>query len=92
MAKKLNLSPFTLYFIVIVITVYAIWFIFFQEVIQFILENAISTFGGAHRSPVNGWIGIFLLPFLVVIVIMGITLLIPFLRAKIKGKKKFQRS
>ncbi|NVM44907.1 MAG: hypothetical protein HWN79_08315 [Candidatus Lokiarchaeota archaeon] len=92
MSRKLKLSPLTLYFIIIVIAVYAIWFIFFQDVIQFILENAISTNGGVYRSEFNGWLGIFLLPFLVVMVIMGITLLIPFLRDKIKEKKKFHQN
>ncbi len=92
MPRKLKLSPFTIYFIVVLVAVYAIWFIFFQDVIQFILENAISTFGGAHRSPSTGWAGILVLPFLVVMVIMGITFLILFLRDKIKKKKKFHQN
>ena len=89
MSRKLKLSPFTIYFIVLMIAVYAIWFIFCQDVILFILENAISTFGGAHRSPGSGWIGIFLLPFIIVFAIMVITFLILLLREKMKAKKKF---
>jgi len=88
MSRKLKLSPFAIYFIVLMITVYAIWFIFCQDVILFILENAISTFGGAHRSPATGWAGILVLPFIVVFAIMVITFLILLLREKIKAKKK----
>jgi len=85
MSGKLKLSPFTIYLIVIVIAVYAIWFIFFQDVIQFILENAISTDTG-ERDPFTGLIGIFFLPGLGVLAILGITALILFLREKIKEK------
>jgi len=80
MSRKLKLSPFAIYFIVLMITVYAIWFIFCQDVI--------STFGGAHKSPATGWAGILVLPFIVVFAIMVITFLILLLREKIKAKKK----
>ena len=85
MSRKLKLSPSTIYLIVLVIAVYAIWFIFFQDVIQFILENAISTDTG-ERDPFTGLIGIFFLPFLGVVGILGITTLILLLIKKIKEK------
>ena len=84
MSKK-KLSPFTIYLIVLVVAVYAIWFIFFQDVIQFILENAISSDTG-ERSPITGLIGIFFLPLLGVLAILGITALILYLKEKMKTK------
>ena len=88
MSKKLKLSSFTIYFIVVVIAVYAIWFIFFQDVIQFILENAISTDAiVTGPDPVTGWIGVLFLPFLGVVVIMGIIYLILLVRKKIKSNE-----
>ena len=85
MKDKSKLSPFSIYLIVIVIAVYAIWFIFFQDVIQFILENAISTDTG-ERDPFTGLIGIFFLPFLGVLAVLGIATLILYLREKMKTK------
>ena len=86
MTPKLKLSSFTIFLVVLIITVYTIWFVFFQEVIQFILENAISTYTG-ERDVITGWMGVFLLPFLGVMGIMGILYGILFLREKIKDKK-----
>ena len=77
----MKLSPFTIYLIIVTIAVYAIWFIFFQDVIQFILENALSL---EFFTP---WIGIFFLPFLGVLAVLGITTLILYMREKMKAKK-----
>ena len=72
------------------IIVYAVWFIFFQDVIQFILENAISTNGGGEKDPITGWLGIFFLPFLGVIAILGLSYPILLLIERKKREKKPQ--
>jgi hypothetical protein len=71
------------------VAVYLIWFIFCQDVIQYILEHAIdvSALGGGARSPITGWIGIFVLPFLIVLAIMAITAVVLDLWNKVKRKK-----
>jgi hypothetical protein len=79
-----RLSPFAIYFIVVVALVYVVWFVFCQPVIQYILENAISTFGGAHPSPLNGWLGVFFLPLLIALAIIGLTGLIIYAWKKLK--------
>jgi len=48
-----------------------VWFVFFQPVIQFILNNAISTDTG-ERDIITGWIGVLILPSLIAFALMGI--------------------
>ena len=79
MTKKIRLDKFGILIIVLVVVVYTIWFVFFQDVIQYILEHAISTDGVAERDPVIGWIGVFFIPILIVCTILGIIGLILYL-------------
>lgn len=70
------------------VVVYAIWFIFYQDVIQLILEDAISTDTiESGTDPITIWLRILLLPFLGVVAILGITYLILFVYKKIKSNE-----
>ncbi len=86
MTFKIKISKFGILLIVLIVVVYTIWFVFFQDVIQFILENAISTETG-ERDIITGWIGVFFLPLLIVVGILGITGFILYLINKMKGKE-----
>jgi hypothetical protein len=87
-----KLSPAAIYFIVVVASVYVVWFVGCQPIIQYILENAISTFGGAHPSPLNGWLGVFFLPLLIALAIIGLTALILYARKKLKKNPTEKKS
>ena len=85
MTFKIRIGKFGILLIVLIVVVYTIWFVFFQDIIQFILENAISTETG-ERDIITGWIGIFFLPLLVVLGILGFIGMIFYLIYKIQGK------
>ena len=77
-------DKFGILLIIIFVSVYAIWFVFFQDVIQFILANAIDEFG--ERNIINGWIGVlFYIPFLISVGVLGVITIIMYLINKIKG-------
>ena len=78
----MKIDKFGILLIIILVTVYAIWFVFFQDVIQFILENAIDKFG--ERNIINGWMGVFFIPFLISVGVLGVYAIILYLRNKIK--------
>jgi hypothetical protein len=86
MTFKIRIGKFGILLIVLIVIVYTIWFVFFQDVIQFILENAISTETG-ERDIITGWIGTLFLPLLVVVGILGFIGMIFYLIYKIKGKE-----
>ena len=46
MTSKIGIGKFGILLIIIIVAVYTIWFVFCQDIIQFILENAISTVTG----------------------------------------------
>ncbi|MHA1192712.1 MAG: hypothetical protein ACTSP9_10500, partial [Promethearchaeota archaeon] len=60
-----------------------IWFVFFQDVIQFILANAIDKFG--NKDIFIGFIGILFIPFLLSVGVLGVYAIILYLIEKIKG-------
>ena len=64
MTSKIRIGKFGILIIALVIVVYTIWFVFFQDLIQYILENAISTFSG-ERDIITGVLGILFIPFLI---------------------------
>ncbi|MFX1500063.1 MAG: hypothetical protein ACFFDH_03765 [Promethearchaeota archaeon] len=67
----MRISKSGLFIIFFIIGTYIIWFIFFQEVIQYILNNAIDADTG-EKDIVTSWIGIFILPLLVDFCLLGI--------------------
>ncbi len=67
----MSISKSNLFIIVFIIGTYIVWFVFFQPVIQFILNNAISTDTG-ERDIITGWIGVLILPSLIAFALMGI--------------------
>ncbi|UCC18695.1 MAG: hypothetical protein JSV62_11380 [Promethearchaeota archaeon] len=71
MAAKLRIQKFGILIIVLLVVVYTIWFVFCQDLIQYILENAISTFTG-EKDTITGWFGVIFIPFLIVCGILGI--------------------
>ena len=80
----MKIGKFGILLTTIIVVAYIIWFVFFQDVIQFILENAIDEFG--ERDIINGWIGVlFYIPFLISIAILGVITIIMYLINKIKG-------
>jgi hypothetical protein len=68
---KMKISKSNLFIILFIVGIYVIWFVFFQDVIQFILNNAISTDTG-ERDIVIGWIGVLFLPLLIAFGLMGL--------------------
>ena len=80
-------DKFGILLIIIFVSVYAIWFVFFQDVIQFILANAIDEFG--ERNIINGWIGVlFYIPFLISVGVLGVITIIMYLINKILNQFK----
>jgi len=67
----MSISKSNLFILVFIIGTYIVWFVFFQPVIQFILNNAISTDTG-ERDIITGWIGVLILPSLIAFALMGI--------------------
>jgi len=67
----MRISKSNLFIIVFIIGTYVVWFVFCQPVIQFILNNAISTDTG-ERDIITGWIGVLILPSLIAFALMGI--------------------
>ena len=67
----MSISKSNLFIIVFIIGTYVVWFVFCQPVIQFILNNAISTITG-ERDIMIGWIGVFFLPLLIAFCLMGL--------------------
>ena len=67
----MRISKSNLFIIVFIIGTYFVWFVFCQPVIQFILNNAISTDTG-ERDIITGWIGVLILPSLIAFALMGI--------------------
>jgi len=67
----MKISKSNLFFLVVIVGTYIVWFVFFQDVIQFILNNAIETDTG-ERDIVIGWIGILVLPALIAFALIGI--------------------
>ena len=67
----MKISKSNLFFLVVIVGTYIVWFVFFQDVIQFILNNAIETDTG-ERDIVIGWIGILVLPAIIAFVLIGI--------------------
>ncbi len=67
----MGISKSNLFIIVFIIGTYVVWFVFFQPVIQFILNNAIETDTG-ERDIITGWIGVLILPSLIAFALMGI--------------------
>jgi len=74
---------FGILLIIIFGVVYTIWFVFFQDVIQFILANAIDKFG--NKDIFIGFIGILFIPFLLSVGVLGVYAIILYLLEKIKG-------
>lgn len=71
MTNKRRIGKFGILLISLFVVVYTLWFVFCQDLIQFILENAISTFTG-QKSIITGWFGILFLPFLLIVGILGL--------------------
>jgi len=67
----MRISKSNLVIIIFIIGTYVVWFVFFQNVIQFILNHAISTETG-ERDIITGWIGVLILPVLIAFCLMGI--------------------
>ena len=67
----MRISKSDWFIILFIIGTYVIWFVFFQDVIQFILDNAIEADTG-EKDIVTGWIGVFILPLLIAFCLMGI--------------------
>ncbi|MBA7620627.1 hypothetical protein ES703_27979 [subsurface metagenome] len=84
MTSKIRIGKFGILIIALVIVVYTIWFVFFQDLIQYILENAISTFSG-ERDIITGVLGILFIPFLIFCGILGIIGIILYLIQRKKG-------
>jgi len=64
-------SKSNLFLILFIVGTYIVWFVFFQDIIQFILNNAINTDTG-ERDIIIGWIGVLVLPSLIAFALMGI--------------------
>ncbi len=67
----MRISTSNLFIIIFIIGTYVVWFVFFQNVIQFILNHAISTDTG-ERDIITGWMGVLILPALIAFCLMGI--------------------
>lgn len=67
----MRISKSSLFLILFIIGTYVIWFVFFQNVIQFILNNAIESETG-EINIITGWMGVLILPILIAFVLMGI--------------------
>lgn len=71
MTNKIKIGKFGILLIALFLVVYILWFVFCQDIIQFILENAISTFTG-EKDIITGWFGVILIPFLIALGILGL--------------------
>jgi len=71
MTNKRRIGKFGILLLALVVVVYTLWFVFCQELIQFILENAISTFTG-QKDIITGWMGVLFIPFLAIVGILGL--------------------
>ncbi len=67
----MRISKSNLFFMVFIVGTYIVWFVFFQDVIQFILNHAIDADTG-ERDIVTGWMGVIILPALIAFCLMGI--------------------
>ncbi|MFX1366286.1 MAG: hypothetical protein ACFFCE_11290 [Promethearchaeota archaeon] len=67
----MRISKSGLFIILFIIGTYIIWFIFFQEIIQYILDDAIDVDTG-EKDIVTGWIGVFILPIIFAFGLIGI--------------------
>ncbi|MFX1570090.1 MAG: hypothetical protein ACFFCV_17170 [Promethearchaeota archaeon] len=67
----MKISKSNLFIIVVIVGTYIVWFVFFQDVIKFILNNAIESETG-EIDIVTGWLGVIILPALIAFCLMGI--------------------
>ena len=67
----MKISKSNLLIIVVIVGTYIVWFVFFQDVIKFILNNAIESETG-ELDIITGWMGVIILPALIAFCLIGI--------------------